>query len=107
MQLVAPFVDLMFYAQSLNFMMVYIWAKRNPGLQIRRAEVPLFVHKIERGGLQFAGAAQLQRPISSVGIADPVASFGVRPAQFATFPSLARLLADTTYRMIYWELVSL
>jgi hypothetical protein len=32
---VAPWVNLMFFGSSLTFMLVYLWGKRNPGMQIR------------------------------------------------------------------------
>ena len=32
---IAPWVDVMFFGASLTFMLVYIWSKRNPGVQIR------------------------------------------------------------------------
>lgn len=50
MQITAPFTHQMFMASSLTFMIVYIWAKRNPGMQIRygarvsRAHVHTYAH---------------------------------------------------------------
>jgi Derlin-2/3 len=33
-QLVAPWLNVMFFGGSLTFMMVYLWSKRNPGMQV-------------------------------------------------------------------------
>lgn len=35
LMLIAPWVNVLFFGSSLTFMLVYLWAKRNPNMQIR------------------------------------------------------------------------
>jgi hypothetical protein len=53
-QAVAPAVPIMFFGSSLTFMLVYLWARRNPGMQIRCGHYPrlaiLRLGGVSRGG---------------------------------------------------------
>ena len=35
LQACAPFLEMSFYGSSLTFMLVYLWGRRNPGMQIK------------------------------------------------------------------------
>ena len=66
-QSIASFVPgIMFFGSSLTFMLVYLWARRNPGLQIRQvhASASAFVVRDHTGGAQIDQCAPYPRPYS-------------------------------------------